>query len=100
MLGRPTASAIASASMKSFLFVFTNGFTYCGGIKRTYLVSLLLERFGKKMGATACFHANQMDLSVGCEAQQLCSREFLANHNLASLVQTYQMKNRFAKINT
>ena len=35
MLGRPTASAIASASMESLVSVFTNGFTYCGGIKRT-----------------------------------------------------------------
>ena len=61
------------------------------------LVSLLLERFGKKMGATACFHAMNW---ICAEAQQLCSRELVANHNLTELVQTYQVKNRFAKINT
>jgi phage/plasmid-like protein (TIGR03299 family) len=35
MLGRLTASQIASASAASFLFVFTYGFTNCGAISRT-----------------------------------------------------------------
>jgi hypothetical protein len=33
--GRPAASQIASASLRSFLARFTKGFTYCGGIRRT-----------------------------------------------------------------
>jgi hypothetical protein len=35
MVGRRTASAIASASRKSFLFDLTKGFTYWAGISRT-----------------------------------------------------------------
>ena len=35
MVGRPTASQIASASAASVLFRFTYGFAYCGGINRT-----------------------------------------------------------------
>ena len=35
MFGRPTASQIASASAKSFLFVLTYGLTKCGAIRRT-----------------------------------------------------------------
>jgi hypothetical protein len=34
MVGRTTASQIASASAASFLFVLTKGFTYWGGISR------------------------------------------------------------------
>jgi hypothetical protein len=33
--GRPAASQIAAASLRSFLARFTKGFTYCGGINRT-----------------------------------------------------------------
>jgi hypothetical protein len=35
IFGRPTASPIASASLRSFLFVFTYGFTNCLAISRT-----------------------------------------------------------------
>jgi hypothetical protein len=35
MFFRSTASAMASASTKSFLFDFTNGFTNCAAINRT-----------------------------------------------------------------
>src|ERR1700676_505802 len=35
ILGRCTASAMASASRKSLLLVCTYGFTYCAGINRT-----------------------------------------------------------------
>src|SRR5881398_190683 len=35
MVGRPTASQIASASAASFLLRFTYAFTYCAGISRT-----------------------------------------------------------------
>ncbi len=33
--GRPAASQIASASLRSFFARFTKGFTYCGGMRRT-----------------------------------------------------------------
>ena len=35
IFGRTTASQIASASLRSLLFVFTYGFTNCGAISRT-----------------------------------------------------------------
>jgi hypothetical protein len=35
MPGRPAASQIAAASLRSFLARLTKGFTYCGGIRRT-----------------------------------------------------------------
>jgi len=62
-------------------------------------MSLLLQRTAQEMGASAAFHAYQMDLSVRGEAQQLRSRKLLAHDNFPALVQTYQMKVRFAEIN-
>ncbi|MNT37260.1 hypothetical protein D3C72_1733920 [compost metagenome] len=35
MVGRLAASTMASASLRSFLLLFTNGATYCGLIRRT-----------------------------------------------------------------
>ena len=54
---------------------------------------------GLKVGASADFDANQMDLLVRSEAQQLRSREPLAHDYLTALVQTYQMKTRLTEIN-
>ena len=44
MLGRPTASQMASASFASFLLPFTYGLTNCGAIKRTSCPSLISSR--------------------------------------------------------
>src|SRR5258705_433298 len=43
IVGRWTASPIASASSRSFLCDLTNGFTYCGGISRTSCPSAIIE---------------------------------------------------------
>jgi hypothetical protein len=51
------------------------------------------------MGASAGFHANQFDLQVRREVQQLLARKLLANHNLAAQVEPNQMKDCFTKIN-
>jgi hypothetical protein len=50
------------------------------------------------MGATAGFHADQLDLPARREAQQLQSRELLAHHNLATQIETNQMKHCLAKV--
>ena len=57
MVGRTNASQIASASDALFLLVFTNGFTYCGGISRTSWPSACFPC--PVMSARAGFHADQ-----------------------------------------
>jgi hypothetical protein len=52
-----TASAIASASMKSFLFDFTKGFTNWAGISRTSW-PLLMQRPAEEVGAGARLQAD------------------------------------------
>jgi hypothetical protein len=47
-------------------------------------MSLFSQRPAKKMGSSAGFHANQLDLYGRGEVQQLCSRELPAHHNLAA----------------
>jgi len=44
MVGRVTASQIASASLASVFPRFTYGFTYAGGISRTSCPSLRISR--------------------------------------------------------
>jgi len=51
------------------------------------------------MRTSAGFHADQRDLYVGGEAQQLCTRELLAHYNLAAQVKPDEMKNCLTKIN-
>jgi hypothetical protein len=51
------------------------------------------------MRTSAGFHANQPDVYVGSEAQQLCARELLTHHDLAAQVKPDQMKNCLTKIN-
>jgi hypothetical protein len=46
-------------------------------------VALFPQCSAKKMRTSAGFHANQLDVYVGGEAQQLCARELLAHHDLA-----------------
>jgi hypothetical protein len=61
---------------------------------------LFSQRTAEKMGATAGFHADQLDLPVRREAQQLQSRELLAHHKFAAQVETNQMKHCLAKVDT
>jgi hypothetical protein len=51
------------------------------------------------MRTSAGFHANQPDVYVGSEAQQLCARELLAHHDLAAQVEPDQVKDCLTKIN-
>src|SRR5260370_532070 len=63
------------------------------------LMSLFSQGSAKKMRTSAGFHANQLDVHVRGEAQQLGARELLAHHNLAAQVKPDQMKNCLTKIN-
>jgi len=51
----------------------------------------------QKMGAPAGFHANPVDCPVCGEAQQLRTREVLANDDFTAVAQTHQMKLVFPK---
>src|ERR1700675_3478431 len=66
---------------------------------QSHLVSLFPQCSAKKMRTSAGFHANQPDVYVGSEAQQLCARELLAHHDLAVQVEPDQMKDCLTKIN-
>src|SRR6266436_1556270 len=66
---------------------------------QSHLVSLFPQCSAKKMRTSAGLHANQPDLYVGSEAQQLCARELLAHHDLAVQVEPDQMKDCLTKIN-
>src|SRR5713226_2173631 len=66
---------------------------------QSHLVSLFPQGSAKKMRTSAGFHANQPDVYVDGEAQQLCARELLAHHDLAAQVKPDQMKNCLTKIN-
>src|SRR5216684_7940814 len=64
-----------------------------------HFVSLFSQCPAKKMRTPTGFHANQLDVHVRCEAQQLYARELLSYHHLAAQVKPDQMKNCLAKIN-
>jgi hypothetical protein len=49
-------------------------------------MALLSQRPAKEMRAPTRFHANQLNLRLGCEAEQLNTRKLLPNDNLAGLV--------------
>src|SRR5467141_757344 len=66
---------------------------------QSHLVSLFPQCSAKKMRTSAGFHANQPDVYVACEAQQLCARELLTHHDLAAQVKPDHMKNCLTKIN-
>ena len=64
-----------------------------------HLVTLLSQSTPEKVRPAAGFHANQFDLQVRREVQQLFARKLLAYHNLATLVKANQMKDCLAEIN-
>src|SRR5260370_1590002 len=66
---------------------------------QSHLVSLFPQCSAKKMRTSAGFHANQPDVYVGSEAQQLCTRELLAHHDLALRVAPDQMTDFLTQIN-
>jgi hypothetical protein len=51
------------------------------------------------MGSSVGFHANQFDLQVRREVQQLLPRKLLVHHNFAAQVEPNQMKHCLAEIN-
>jgi hypothetical protein len=51
------------------------------------------------MRTSAGLHANQLDVYVGDEAQQLCTSKLFAHYDLAGQAKSYQMKNCLTKIN-
>ena len=55
-------------------------------------MSLFPQSTAKKMSSSAGFHADQHDLQVRGEAQQLVARALLANHNFATRVEPNQVK--------
>ena len=65
---------------------------------KSYFMALLSQRPAKEVRSSTGFHAYQLDAKVRGEAQQLDTRELLPSHNLAALVQTYQVKDCLAKI--
>src|SRR6266436_3735140 len=64
-----------------------------------HFVSLFPQCSAKKMRTSAGLHANQHDVYIRREPQQLCTRELLAHYDLAAQVKPDQMKNCLAKIN-
>ena len=67
MLGRPTASQIASASLASFFCDFTYGFTNCGAISRTQTA----ENARPVMRAATDLDADQTRRHLGEESDYL-----------------------------
>src|SRR5246127_3888468 len=57
-----------------------------------YLMTLLSQSPPEKVRPSAGFHANQFDLQVRSEEQQLFARKLLAYYNLAARVKPNQMK--------
>jgi len=98
IVGRATASAIASASMKSLLLVFMYGFTYCPVSVAPHEPA----RAGHGLKNVILPQAS-MPIKWTCRFAVKCSscfaRTLLAHHNLAAQVESNQMKNCLAEIN-
>src|SRR3979411_699980 len=90
MFSRSTASAIASASMKSFLFDFTNGFTNWAGINFTSWPC------SRKARPRKC----DPGLHLRGEGNQLLLGKLLLQQHLAVITKGHQVKGRLAKVNT
>src|SRR5258705_6801536 len=97
MFLRSTVSAIASASMKSFLFEFTKGFTNWAGINRTSCPCLRSAR-PRKWGAGGRLQVDQRGLHVRGVSQQPLLRELLPRKHLAGCAECYKVKGRLAKV--
>src|SRR5260370_91727 len=64
-----------------------------------HFVSLFPQCSAKKMRTSAGLHANQPDVYIRREPQQLCTRELLAHYDLAAQVKPDQMKNFLPNLN-
>jgi hypothetical protein len=63
-------------------------------------MTLFAQCPAEKMGSSAGFPANQSNLQVRGEVQQLAARKPLAHYNLSPQVKPNQVKNCLTKINT
>jgi hypothetical protein len=79
MFCRSTASAMASASRKSFLFDF--------------------QSTTEEVSTRTCLHPDQAGLQGGGKYDELLLGELLPQQHLARCVQGYEVKGRFAEIN-
>ena len=96
MFGRATASQIASASLRSFLLVFTYGLTNCGAMS-LHLVAQLDELARPVVRAAAGFHPDQAGRQVGKELQHLAALQLLAQHRFAALITPWTWNTLFAR---
>src|SRR5260370_23710907 len=98
MFWRSTASAIASASRKSFLFDFTNGLTNWAR-DQLHIMALCSQNAAEEVRPRTGLHPNQRGLHVGGEGDQLLLGELLLQQHLAVIAERHQVKGRLAKIN-
>src|SRR5260221_13828996 len=99
MFSRSTASAIASASMKSFLFDFTNGFTNWAGINFTSWPCSRKARPRKCDPEHPSIPIKQVCMVRG-ERNQLLLGKLLLQQHLAVIAKGHQVKGRLARVNT
>jgi len=89
MLGRLTASQIASASLASFFCDFTYGFTTCGAISPT----VCLNRLNASIPETnSALQSNQAGFQSGKERRHLGSSQPLPHDHPARPVHSVRLK--------
>src|SRR5262245_46456595 len=88
IVGRCTASAIASASRKSFFCPLLYGRTYFDGISRAKRLELATEM----MRSDAGLHADQAGRQVREPRLHLAARPLLPQHDFATLVLPYDVE--------
>ena len=99
MVGRRTASAIASASMKSFLF----DFTYGAHVLRRHqpdLMSLVDKSSSQKMRAGTGFHPDHVGLEISRVDEEMRSGELLLREHCTLLIESHEVKDGFRNIDT
>ena len=95
MVGRCTASVIASASRKLFFSPFEYGRTYFAGNKPC-LVPKRLKLAAEVMRANAGFHADQARWQVGESRLDLATRPLPPKHDRAAPIVAYDVERVFA----
>src|SRR5258708_30061292 len=97
MFSRSTASAMASASRKSFLFDFKNGFRNWAGISFTSWPCSRKVRPRKCAPEQASIPIREV--CVRGEGDQLLLGELLLQQHLAVIAKSHQVKGCLAKVN-
>src|ERR1700682_2913877 len=96
IVGRCTASAIASASLKSFFCPFAYGRTYFAGISRASWPSAFRRRL--RWWAPTGLHTDQAGREVGKPRLDLTTRPLLAQHHRTALVMADDVERVLADI--